>query len=166
MPERTEVLRWFADNPQAGTLDGVRHFWDCPDATSKSHRKEYQKIYIWRRHAKKGKRPAKPAKPARGTQEAQPLPAATGTPSGELEQEIAHAEQARARMAADHSWSAWERTSRYLRQLREQLQEMRTQRAEDFDPSDDEQVIAAVIALPPRYLSDDRILQAVLQARK
>ena len=109
----------------------------------------------------------RPKKPVKGSRPAKPVHTKKhSTLVEELQSEITHAEEARSRMAADHSWSAWQLTSRYLRNLREQLRELRTQRAEDFDPADSEQVIAALLALPADYLADDRVLQAVLRARE
>lgn len=160
MPDREEVVAW-ARAHNAKIIDVVRHFYS-PDATTKSHRSEYMKVRHWLR-----RNPKRPHKPEKGSQAPAPVPIkSTATLVEELQSEIEHAEEARARMAADHSWSAWQLTSRYLRNLREQLRELRTQRAEDFDPADSEQVIAAVLALPADYLADDRVLQAVLRARE
>ena len=161
MASREEVVAWQREN-QAKIIDVVRHFYG-EHCTSKSHRREYMQVRHWLN--RKVKRPHKPVK---GSVQAAPVqaPAVTAPIAEELIAEIAHTEQARAQMAADHSWSAWHLTSRYLRQLREQLREIRQARAEDFDPHDDEQVIEAVTALPAKYLADDRILQAVMQARE
>ena len=159
MVDREAVIAWQKAN-NAKIIDVVRHFYGA-DCTTTTHRAEYMRVRHWLQ--RKVKRPHKPVKGSKAPEAAPAIRASSLVE--ELQIEIEHAEEARTRMAADHSWSAWQLTSRYLRQLREQMRELRTQRAEDFDPTDDEQVIAAVLALPPRYLADDRVLQAVIQAR-
>ena len=157
--DRDTVLAWVNKN-NASCIDAVRHFWDS-EATYKTHRKAYNRVRYWMHREVKS-----PGKPEKGTAPALPIADAPANLVDELQREIQHAEQARSKMAADHSWSAWQLTSKYLRNLRDELRAEKNRKGEDFDPHDDEQVIEAIVALPAKYLADDRILQAVMQARE
>jgi hypothetical protein len=148
-----------------GPIQAVRHFWD-PAAKVKTHPREYQLVYSWHSTERARKKPRKPAKQPKAA--AAPPPEAAvpldALPLDKLRAEIAHTRAIREAMAADHSWSAWAMVSRYLRQLEEAEAALQTEQSSDFDPHDDEAVVAAVLALPRRILDDDRVRAAVLDA--
>ena len=162
-PKHDDVLAWL-ESTGKGPIAAVRHFWD-PDAKVKTHRREYAMVYAWQSTERNRRKPRKPVK---GSKTADPVgiaePVSTGDALHDLDAEIAHTRQIRAAMAADHSWSAWAMVSRYLRQLEEAAHASRVNRATDFDPHDDEQIVAAVLALPRRILDDPRIRAALARA--
>ena len=165
-PTRDEVLAWMQATGK-GPIAAVRHFWD-PDARVKTHRREYNLVYSWRSTERDRKKPRKPVKAhkAPGKAKSPKTPQAApvdpnASPLEKVRAEIAHTREIRAAMAKDHSWSAWAMVSRYLRQLEEAELALHVEQSTDFDPHDDDAVVAAVLALPRRILEDPRIRQAV-----
>ena len=162
-PTRDEVLAWMEATGK-GPIHAVRHFWD-PDARVKTHRREYNLVYSWRSTERVRKKPRKPVKGHKSPEPANapkaPPVAENATPLEKVRAEIAHTREIRAAMARDHSWSAWAMVSRYLRQLEEAELALHVEQSTDFDPHDDDAVVAAVLALPRRILDDPRIREAL-----
>ena len=166
-PTRDEVLAWMEATGTTSPIAAVRHFWD-PDARVKTHDREYKLVYSWASADRRRKKPRKPVKGNKAPRKAKPpkTPQAapvdpSATPLEKVRAEIAHTREIRAAMAADHSWSAWAMVSRYLRQLEEAELALHVEQSTDFDPHDDDAVVAAVLALPRRILDDPRIREAL-----
>ena len=163
-PTRDEVLAWMEATGTTSPIAAVRHFWD-PAARVKTHEREYKLVYSWASAERARKKPRKPVKGHKAPAKAKAPTAApvdpSATPLEKVRAEIAHTREIRAAMARDHSWSAWAMVSRYLRQLEEAELALHVEQSTDFDPHDDDAVVAAVLALPRRILEDPRIRQAL-----